>query len=146
MIEGQPRSASVQTLEATEMLMLTRKDFQAFCDQHPSVLWMLLQAFAERLRHMNEDVLDMSFRDVPYRVLRMISQLVERHGTAGPNGWQISMPLAVKDLASMVGSNTEVVGRLLDGYETDGLLKRDKASWIVTDPKALNRALEYAAQ
>ena len=146
MIEGQPRSASVQTLEPTEMLMLTRKDFQAFCDKHPSVLWMLLQAFAERLRHMNEDVLDMSFRDVPYRVLRMVSQLVERHGTAGPNGWQISMPLAVKDLASMVGSNTEVVGRLLDGYEADGLLKRDKTSWIVPDPKALNRALEYAAQ
>lgn len=146
MIEGQLRSASVQTLEPTEMLMLTRKDFQAFCDQHPSVLWMLLQAFAERLRRMNEDVLDMSFRDVPYRVLRMISQLVERHGTAGPDGWRISMPLSAKDLASMVGSNAEVVGRLLDGYETDGLLKRDRASWTVPNPQALNRALEYAAQ
>lgn len=146
MIEGLPRSASVQTLEPSQMLILTRKDFQTFCDKHPSVLWMLLQAFAERLRRMNEDVLDMSFRDVPYRVLRMLSQLVERHGTAGPDGWQISMPLAAKDLASMVGSNAEVVGRLLDGFETDGLLKRDKASWVVPDPKALNRALEYAAQ
>lgn len=146
MIEGLPRSASVQTQEPSEMLILTRKDFQAFCDKHPTVLWMLLQAFAERLRRMNEDVLDMSFRDVPYRVLRMISQLVERHGTSGPDGWQISTPLSAKDLASMVGSNAEVVVRLLDGFETDGLLKRDKTSWVVPDPKALNRALEYAAQ
>ena len=146
MIEGQPRSASVQTLEPSEMLLLTRKDFQAFCDMHPSVLWMLLQAFAERLRRMNEDVLDMSFRDVPYRVLRVMSRIVERHGTAGPDGWRVSMPLSAKDLASMVGSNPEVVGRLIDGYENDGLIKRDGASWTVPDVKALTRALEYAGQ
>ena len=146
LIEGQPRSARVQTLEPTEMLMLTRKDFQAFCDKHPAVLWMLLQAFAERLRRMNEDVLDMSFRDVPYRVLRVLSQLVERHGTSGAEGWKVSTPLSAKDLASMVGSNTDVVGRLLDSYESDGLLKRDRASWTVPDVKALTRALEYAGQ
>ena len=146
MIEGQPRSASVQTLESCEMLMLIRKDFQAFCEKHPAVLWMLLEAFAERLRRMNEDVLDMSFRDVPYRVLRMVSQLVERHGSAGPDGWHVSMALSAKDLASMVGSNAEIVGRLLDSYETDGLLKRARTSWTVPDRNALNRALEFAGQ
>lgn len=146
MIEGQPRSASVQTLEPSEMLLLNRKDFQAFCDKHPAVLWTLLVAFAERLRRMNEDVLDMSFRDVPYRVLRVLSQLAERHGSAGPDGWRVSVALSAKDLASMVGSNADTVGRLLDGYETDGLLKRDRASWIVPDLKALNRAVEYAGQ
>ncbi|MEO8359405.1 MAG: Crp/Fnr family transcriptional regulator [Vicinamibacteria bacterium] len=146
MIEGQARSATVEALEPSEMLMLTRNDFQAFCDKNPVVLWTLLQAFAERLRRMNEDVLDMSFKDVPYRVLRVISQLVERHGTSGPGGWHISMPLSAKDISSMVGSNTEVVSRLLDTYETDGLVRRDRSSWTVPDPKALTRALEYAGQ
>ena len=146
MIEGLSRSASVQTLEPTEILMLTRKDFEAFCDKHPAVLWGLLQYLAEQLRRMNEDVLDMSFKDVPYRVLRMLSVLVERHGVAGPEGWTISMPLSVKDMASMLGSNQGVVSRLLDCYENDGLLKRDKNSWTVPDPKSLTRALEYAGQ
>jgi CRP/FNR family cyclic AMP-dependent transcriptional regulator len=146
MIEGQPRSASVQTLEPSEMLMLPRKDFQAFCDKHPSVLWILLEGFAQRLRQLNEDVLDMSFRDVPYRVLHMLSQLVQRHGTAGPDGWKVSTPLSTKDLASLVGSNVDVVGRLIDGYETDGLIKRDRASWTVPDLNALTRALEFSGQ
>ncbi len=146
MIEGLARSASVQTLEPSEMVMLTRKDFQAFCDKHPAVLWSLLQTFAERLRHMNEDVLDLSFRDVPYRVLHVLSELAERHGTSGPNGRQISTPLGVKDLASMVGSNADTVGRLLDGYERDGLLKRERGSWNVPDVAALSRAVEYAGQ
>jgi hypothetical protein len=46
----------------------------------------------------------------------------------------------------MVGSNAGVVARLIDGYETDGLLKRDRASWTVPDAKAMARALEYAGQ
>jgi CRP-like cAMP-binding protein len=146
MIEGRPRSASVQTLEDTEMLVLARKDFAAFAKQHPDLLWTLLAALAEQVRRMNEDVLDLSFRDVPYRVLRLLSQLVERHGESGPDGWRIAMPLSPRELASMVGSNSETVARLLDRYETDGLVRRSGGNWVVPDPKALTRALEYAAQ
>lgn len=146
MIEGLPRSASVETLEPSDMLVLTRKDFQAFCEQHPRVLWMLLQGLTARMRMMNEDVLEMSFHDVPYRLLHRLSQLVTRHGVSGPGGTHIAMPLAPKDIASLVGSNVEVVRRLLDQYETEGLLTRDKDSWTVPDPRALTRALEYAGQ
>lgn len=146
MLEGLARSASVQTLEDSELLVLTRKDFQAFGEKHPAVLWELLATFAERMRRMNEDVLDMSFRDVPYRVLRVLSQLLDRHGETTADGRRISLPLTVRELASMVGSNSETVGRLLDRYETDGLVKRDGSHWIVPDSNALTRALEYAAQ
>jgi CRP-like cAMP-binding protein len=146
MVEGLARSASVQTLQPAQILVFNRVDFETFCNEHPTVLWALLRHLAERLRLMNEDVLDMSFRDVPYRVLRLLSILAERHGVPGPLGWTISMPLLVKDLASMLGSHPGIVGRLLDGYETDGLLKRDGNSWTIPDLKALNRAVEYAGQ
>ncbi|HUG52313.1 MAG TPA: Crp/Fnr family transcriptional regulator [Vicinamibacteria bacterium] len=145
MIEGLPRTATVQTLEDTEMLTLTRKDFEAFAHEHPEFLWKLLQAMAERVRKINEDVLDLSFKDVPYRVLRLLSQLVSRHGESGPEGWRIKMPLSVRDLSSMVGSNTETVGRLLDRYESDGLVRRQGPNWVIPDQGALTRALEYAA-
>jgi len=144
MIEGQPRSATVQTLEETELLSLARKDFEKFAAEHPDFLYKMLQSMCERVRKINEDVLDLSFRDVPYRVLRLLSQLVSRHGDSGAEGWRIRMPLTVRDLSSMVGSNTETVGRLLDRYESEGLVKRDGPNWIVPDQGALNRALEYA--
>lgn len=146
MIEGKARFVSVQTLEACEMLRLARRDFVTFADKHTWVLWTLLSAFAERIRRMNEDVLDLSFRDVPYRLLHALADLVERHGEAGPEGRLIAMPLSPADLASMVGSNPDTVGRLLDRYETDGLIKRVGSNWVVPDPKALVRTLEYTAQ
>jgi CRP-like cAMP-binding protein len=146
MLEGRPRSASVETLEPSELLSLSRKDFEAFGNAHPQVLWELLAEFAERLRRVNEDVLDMSFRDVPYRMLRVLSQLLDHHGEATPEGWRIALPLSVRELASMVGSNPETVGRLLDRYESEGLLKRAGNEWVVPDKKALTRALEFAGQ
>jgi CRP-like cAMP-binding protein len=145
MIEGLPRSATVQTLEDTEMLVVSRRDFEAFARAHPDFLWKLLQAMAERLRKVNEDVLDLSFRDVPYRVLQLLLQLVARHGESGPEGWRIKMPLSVREMSSMVGANTETVGRLLDRYESDGLVRRQGPNWIVPDKDALQRALEYSS-
>jgi len=145
MIEGQPRSATVQTLEETELLSLARKDFERFASEHPDFLYKLLQSMCERVRKINEDVLDLSFKDVPYRVLRLLSQLLARHGESGPDGWRIKMPLTVRDLSSMVGSNTETVGRLLDRYESEGLVRRQGENWIIPDQGALTRALEYAS-
>ena len=146
MIEGKARFVSVQTLVDCEMLRLARKDFIAFADKHTWVLWTLLSNFAERIRRKNEDVLDLAFRDVPYRVLHVLSDLVGEHGESGPDGWRITTPLSVRDLASIVGSNIETVGHLLDRFETDGLLKRDGVNWVVPDPKALTKILEYTAQ
>ena len=145
MIEGLPRPATVQTLEDTEMLVLSRREFEAFARAHPDFLWKLLRAMAERLRKINEDVLDLSFKDVPYRVLQLLSQLVGRHGVSGPEGWRITMPLSVRDLSSMVGANTETVSRLLDRYESEGLVRREGPNWIVPDHDSLKRALEYAS-
>jgi CRP-like cAMP-binding protein len=145
MIEGLPRSASVQVVEDTEMLSLARRDFEAFAREHPQVLWRLLQALCERLRKITEEELDPLYRDVPYRVLRVLSQLLDRHGESGPHGWRIRFPLSVGELAAMVGSNPETVSRLIEAYERDGLVRRDGGTWVVPERRALARALEYAA-
>jgi len=144
MIEGLVRSASVQATEDTEMLSLSRHDFEVFAQEHPPVLWKLLQALCERLRMIEHD-LDPLFRDVPYRVLHVLSRLLERHGQSGPDGWRIRFPLSVRELASMVGSNSETVSRLVETYERDGLARRDGETWVVPDRRALARALEYAS-
>jgi CRP/FNR family transcriptional regulator len=99
----------------------------------------------ERARRIDEDVLDLSFKDVPYRVLRVLSQLLARHGESGPDGWRIKMPLTVRDLSSMVGSNAETVGRVLDRYESEGLVRRRAENWLIPDQGALARALEYSS-
>jgi CRP/FNR family transcriptional regulator, cyclic AMP receptor protein len=146
MIEGKSRFVSAHALEDCDTMRLSRKDFVAFAEKHTGVLWTLLSELAERVLRKNTESLDLSFRDVPYRLLHALSELVEQNGVAGPDGWRISTPLSVHDLASMVGSNVETVGRLLDRFEADGLIKRAGGHVVVCDPKALARTLEYTAQ
>ena len=146
MIEGRPRTATVETLEKSEMLALSRKDFEDFAAKHPQVLWKLLASLSERVRHYMESTLDLAFRDVPYRLLRVMQQLLQRHGVAEGDGRRIGLSLSVGELASMVGATPDTVGRLLDRYEKDGLIRRAGENWLVPDPRALDKALEYAAQ
>jgi CRP-like cAMP-binding protein len=146
MIEGKSRFVSVQTLEDCETLRLARKDFVAFAEKHTWVLWALLSALAARVRRKNEDMISLSFRDVPYRVLHALSELVAEHSESGPDGARITMPLSSRELASMVGSNSETVGLVLNRLENDGLLKRNGTNWVVPNPKTLAAALEYTAQ
>src|SRR5260370_41162179 len=39
MLDGQPRSASVATIEDTTMLAIDYRTFRDFCSLHPEVLW-----------------------------------------------------------------------------------------------------------
>lgn len=146
MIAGKPRFLTVETLEDSEMLRLSNKTFVEFADKHTWVLWTLLKAYAERINRKNEDLLDLSFRDVPYRLLHTIRDIAERDGEKTPDGVRIAATLSVNDLASMVGAAPDVVGRLLERFESDGLIKRSGANWVVPDPSGLTRTLEYVAQ
>lgn len=145
MIEGLPRSASVEAVEDTEMLYLAHRDFEAFARKHPAVLWGILQVLCERLRKVKETQVDPQFHDVPYRVLNVFSQMLDRHGQSDPDGWRIGFPLSMGELAAMIGSNHETVSHLIAAYERDGLVRRDGETWIVPDRRALARALEYAS-
>ena len=146
MIAGKPRFLTVQTLEDSEMLRLSNKTFVEFADKHTWVLWTLLRAYADRINRKNEDLLDLSFRDVPYRLLHTIRELAERDGEQTPEGVRIAAAFGVNDLASMVGAAPDVVGRLLERFESDGLIKKSGAHLIVPDPSGLTRTLEYVAQ
>lgn len=146
MIEGRPRFVSVQAVEDCEVLRLAREAFVPFANAHTWVLWTLLAAFAERIRTANDEMLDLAFRDVPYRLLRALNQLVQRHGEATPDGVRVAAQLSVEDLASMIGAHPESVQRLLDRYEVDGLIRRVGESWVVPDTTSLARTFEYMAQ
>jgi CRP-like cAMP-binding protein len=145
MLDGQPRSATVAAMEDTEMLSISRRDFQALAAEHPEFLWKVIEALCERLRRAGDDVMDLSFRGVPYRLLQALIQLCGRYGQATPEGCRISLKLGVDDLAGIVGSNRENVTRLLNQFQDDGLVRLERNAVLIPDPTALTRALEYAS-
>jgi CRP-like cAMP-binding protein len=148
MLDGCPRSATVTTCEPTEMASISRKDFQNFSASRPEILWRLMESLCERLRKTSGNMLEMSSKEVPYRLLAALHHLTEKYGQVAADGTcLISLKLGAQDLAAMVGSNREIVSRLLRQYEADRLIELGKDKRIIVpDPAALARALEYASE
>jgi CRP/FNR family cyclic AMP-dependent transcriptional regulator len=119
LVDGQPRSASVATLQPTEMLSIDHLDFRRFAERSPDVLWKVLEVMCERLRVVNEENFDLAFRDMPYRLVRALLKLGE-YGTAGVGG--ITITVSKQDLAAMVGSGPERVPSLLQKLADRGLV------------------------
>lgn len=145
MLDGQPRSASVAALDDAETLSISRRDFETLVAERPEILWKVVESLCERLRHTSGEMMEMSFREVPYRLLRVLAQLCDQHGQASPEGTRIAIKLTSTDLAGMVGTSREDVGRLLAQFQERGLVRLDRGQIVVPDPKALSRALEYAS-
>jgi len=148
MLDGHPRSATVTTYEPTELASISRKDFCNFVAKRPEILWKVLEALCERIRKTSTDMLEMSSREVPYRLLAALNQLAEKYGQVAADGsCLISGKFVLQDLVAMVGSNWEIVNRLLHRYQEDGLIELGKnKQLIIPDPPALARALEYASE
>jgi CRP-like cAMP-binding protein len=144
MLDGGPRSASVKALEETEMLVFHHRDFRECVRRNPELLWKVLEALCANTRRQSDQLLDMTFRDVPYRLLRHLVRLVEKHGVREAGGTRIDIKLSSHDLAGMVGTNPERVSRLLQRLQSDGLLAVGSDDYLVVpDAHALERSLEY---
>jgi CRP-like cAMP-binding protein len=143
MLDGHPRSASVETIAASELLVISRKDFRDLATATPGILWGVLEGMCARLRAQNDSELEAAFHGTQYRISKAIIRLGEKHGKKTETGLRIPPTFGVKDLAEMAASTTERVERVLEKLEDDGLLKVDEGDLVIPDLSALKRALDY---
>jgi CRP/FNR family transcriptional regulator, cyclic AMP receptor protein len=115
-LDEQPRSASVMTLEPAQFACLSRTDFRAFLLSHPEVSLQLIQNLIRLARGMNRSVRNLAMLDVYGRVARILLELaVERNGKL-----VIQEKLTQKDIAARVGASREMINRVLRDLTTGG--------------------------
>ena len=148
MLDGHPRSATVTTCEPTQLGSISHREFREFVSTRPEILWKVMDALCERIRKTSTSMLELSSREVPYRLLAALNQLAEKYGQVAADGsCLISGKFGVKDLVAMVGSSREVVSRLLHQYQERGLIELgENKQIIIPDQAALTRALEYSSE
>jgi CRP-like cAMP-binding protein len=57
LVDDQPRSATVRTLEVTTCLLITRGSFQSLVDREPEIAWCIVPVLAGRLRALQEELI-----------------------------------------------------------------------------------------
>jgi CRP-like cAMP-binding protein len=143
MLDGQARSASVETVAASELLVISRKDFRELATATPGILWGVLEGVCARLRAQNDSELEAAFQGTQYRVAKAIIKLAEKHGKKTETGVRVPPAFGVKDVAEMAASTVERVERMLEKLEDEGLVHVHEGDLVIPDLSALRRALDY---
>lgn len=122
LLDNQPRSASVITLEPTSLMVLERSAFQRHIDSHPETSMAILEEMCRRLRQADQIIGNLALLDVYGRLARLLRDLAEKDGESTPEGIMIRERPTQQDIASMVGSSRETVSRALNDLAKRGLI------------------------
>jgi len=136
MLDGEARSASVETLSDAELLALPAADVRRLLADHPEISVKLIAALTRRLRETNERVARQSFQTVPSRVAGVLTQLIAEEST--PTGRQgITIRMTQADLAQLAGTSRESVSRFLATLERARVVRVGRGRVTVLEPRRL---------
>jgi CRP/FNR family transcriptional regulator len=142
--DGGPYPASAMAIEATEIAFISRRDFQAYCMEHPEVALKVLATVGARLRRLVGIIEELSFTTVRQRLISALLRLAESEGKHTPRGVEFQLPASHQELASQLGTVRELISRNLMRLQAEGLLDVDARQIVVKDMKGLNALLNSA--
>lgn len=139
MFDDERRSATVETLEDTEVIAILAGDMKRLLHEHPDIAVKLLSALGSRLRESNERLARQSFQTVQSRVAAVLAQLVAAAQAEGAGDDDVLITSTQADLAQLAGSSRESASRFLAVLERAGIITQGRGKLIVHDAAALER-------
>jgi CRP/FNR family transcriptional regulator, cyclic AMP receptor protein len=139
MFDAERRSATVDTVEPTEVIAILGGDMRRLLREHPDIAVKLLGSLGRRLRETNERLAAQSFQTVQSRVASVLAQLVAAERAEGGGDGDVLITSTQADLAQLAGSSRESASRFLAVLERAGIITQGRGKLIVHDPAALER-------
>jgi CRP/FNR family transcriptional regulator, cyclic AMP receptor protein len=140
MFEDERRSATVEAVDALEVVAILGADMRGLLRRHPDIAVKLVIALGRRLRDANERLARQSFQTVQSRVATVLAQMVARaHEEGRESDGGILLVATQAELAQLAGSSRESASRFLAVLERAGIISQGRGKLIVHDPAALQR-------
>lgn len=143
--DGGPYPASVIALEETEIAFISRRDFQAFCIEHPEVALKVLAVVGARLRRLVGIIEELSFATIRQRLASTLLKMAQTEGKTTARGVEFRLPGSHQELANQLGTVRELISRNLMRLHAEGLLDVDAREVVVKDMNGLAAILEASA-
>jgi CRP/FNR family transcriptional regulator len=142
--DGGPYPASASAIEDAEIAFISRRDFHAYCLEHPEVALKVLAQVGARLRRLVGIIEELSFTTIRQRLIATLVKLAQSDGKKTERGIEFQLPSTHQELASQLGTVRELISRNLMRLQAEGLLDVDARHIVVRDMKGLSALLESA--
>ena len=128
-LDDQPRSASVYTLEPCEMLRLSKAAFMNCLKEHSEVAMLVIRNLVKRLRAADRKIESLALVDVSGRVARLLIDMAQEI-----DGKLVVVRAPAKqEIARMIGASREMVSRVVKELELRGLIRIERRSIEIVD-------------
>lgn len=129
---------TVQALTNVCALQIGTREFREILTQQPRVALRVLHAVSIQLALARSSVTKQSTATVAERVAAVLLWLAEKFGESGTTGTLIEIPLSRADLASITGSTTASVSRVMSGLRKDGVIDSGRRWTEILDHRRLS--------
>lgn len=140
--DGGPFPASAIAIEEAEIAFISRRDFHAYCMEHPEVSLKVLSVVGARLRRLVGIIEELSFTTIRQRLIAVLVKLAQAEGKPTGRGIEFDLPATHQELANQLGTVRELISRNLMRLQAEGILEVDARHIVVKNMKALNAVLE----
>ena len=128
-LDDQPRSASVYTLEPCELLRLSKPAFMNCLKEHSEVAMLVIRNLVKRLRAADRKIESLALVDVSGRVARLLIDMAQEI-----DGKLVVVRAPAKqEIARMIGASREMVSRVVKELELRGLIRIERRSIEIVD-------------
>jgi CRP/FNR family cyclic AMP-dependent transcriptional regulator len=129
LIDDLPRSATVVSIEACELLSLSKRDFKSCLAENFDMAMTVMRGLVKRLREADQKIGSLALMDVYGRVARLLLEMAET-----VNGQKVvTRKLAKQDIAKMIGASREMVSRVMKDLQSGGYIEVRSGSIFLRD-------------
>jgi CRP/FNR family transcriptional regulator, cyclic AMP receptor protein len=129
LIDDEPRSASVVTLEPCELLSIAKRDFRRYLAENFEMCMAVMRGLVRRLREADRKIGSLALLDVYGRVSRLLLDMAET-----VNGEKIvTKRLPKQDIAKMIGASREMVSRVMKDLQVGGYIEMRGSNIVLRD-------------
>jgi CRP/FNR family cyclic AMP-dependent transcriptional regulator len=144
LLDDSPRSATAEAIEGTDTLTLHRDEFLEYIDSNPAFARHVLNVLARRIRHLNNQISDIFFLDLPARLARILLLLADQHGLPTPGGTAIDLSLTQTDLAEMTGATRVSINKALGRFRRAGWVRVEGRQLTILNRRALENLIQIS--
>ena len=135
LLDELPRSASVETLEACDMLRLSKAGFTNILKDNFELAMLIIRNLVRRLRDADRKIESLALIDVYGRVARLLIDMAE----SVDGKWIVERAPPKQEIARMIGASREMVSRVVKDLQHKGLIRAEKRGIYVLDKQSMQR-------
>ena len=133
LLDEQPRSASVETLEPCEMLRLSKAGFVTCMKDNFDLAMRIIRNLVKRLRDADRKIESLALIDVYGRVARLLLDMAEEVD----GKWVVQHAPPKQEIARMIGASREMVSRVVKDLQEKGLIRAERRKILLLDRQSM---------